>query len=208
MITLPFIILPFPLVVLAVALQATGILFAPFAALVCARLAKKGNLSVRRYALYGAIHSVLLFLPWLYLVRKMQGKPMIADTIKTWIKVVFIIWLGILVCLGAFLVTPLEEGWPPWRSEFDHEPAEWVMWWTLLVAELLGIPFFAASGYVLKHRLSPKIKQLLQRNTHLSQFVNYAPFVGLSAHALSLLVLIGYVYATTGLRILAPGSVN
>ena len=47
----------------------------PFAALICARIAQRRGLNVKRPAVHGAIYSALLFLPWRHLTRQMRGEP-------------------------------------------------------------------------------------------------------------------------------------
>lgn len=51
------------------------IAWAPFAALICARIARRQGLSAKRPAIHAAIYSVLLFLPWRHLIRQMRGEP-------------------------------------------------------------------------------------------------------------------------------------
>ena len=199
MLTLPLIILPLPLLMVGATLQIGGLLFSPFAAFYCAWLAKKRKLNIRRYALAGAVHSILVFLPWLYLIRKMQGKPMTAETVRTGFNVVFITWFGILISLGAFLVTPLEGGWPPWRSDFIPAPGAWVVWWTMLVIELISVPCFVVSIQALKRRQAAR-EQTQPNDTqhaHVSVLVYLAPFAGLAIHILAVSALAGYVFVTT-----------
>ena len=69
---------------LAVAFLAFSVTFAittlcvawsPFAALICARIARRRGLSAKRLAVHGAIYSALLFFPWRHLTRQMRGEP-------------------------------------------------------------------------------------------------------------------------------------
>ena len=41
----------------------------PFAALICARIARRRCLNINRPAVHGALYSALLFLPWRHLTR-------------------------------------------------------------------------------------------------------------------------------------------
>ena len=59
------------------------IAWAPFAALICARIARRKGLNPNRYAIHGAIYSALLFLPWRHLTRQMRGEPINRANIKS-----------------------------------------------------------------------------------------------------------------------------
>ena len=51
------------------------IAWTPFAALICARIARRRCLNTNRPALHGAIYAALLFFPWRHLTRQMRGDP-------------------------------------------------------------------------------------------------------------------------------------
>lgn len=51
------------------------IAWSPFAALICARIARQRELNIKRPALHGAIYSIVLFIPWRHLTRQMRGDP-------------------------------------------------------------------------------------------------------------------------------------
>ena len=51
-----------------------GLVWAPIGATICALAARKVGLPARRYAVAGAIYSVLLFLPWMYLLLRVLGR--------------------------------------------------------------------------------------------------------------------------------------
>ena len=59
------------------------IAWAPFAALICARIARRKGLNPNRYAIHGAIYSALLFLPWRHLTRQMRGEPITRANINS-----------------------------------------------------------------------------------------------------------------------------
>ena len=132
MFTAPLIFIPLPLMYLGAALQLGGLIFAPLAALSCAWVARKEDLNPWQYALAGAVYSSLVFFPWLYLIRKMQDKPLTKDTISWGIHVAYVIWVGFLISQSALLITHLEGGWPPYRSGFTPQAFEWTIWWGLL----------------------------------------------------------------------------
>ncbi len=52
-----------------------GIVWAPFAALISALIARSRGLNAGRYALAGAIHSAAFLLPWIRLVLRMYSIP-------------------------------------------------------------------------------------------------------------------------------------
>ena len=58
------------IVVLAVLV---GLVWAPFGALICRRIARSRGFNPRRYAIAGAVYPVLFFVPWVYLVMRMRG---------------------------------------------------------------------------------------------------------------------------------------
>ena len=52
-----------------------GVAWAPFGALICAAVAWRRGLDIRRYAAAGAARSAMLILPWLYLLARMSRLP-------------------------------------------------------------------------------------------------------------------------------------
>ena len=54
-------------------LAAIGLLWAPFASLICLSAARARGLNDSTYAIAGATHSILLMLPWIYLILRMNG---------------------------------------------------------------------------------------------------------------------------------------
>lgn len=59
---------------LAIVLAIIGVVWSPFAAFWCARVARGKGLSARSYAVRGGVYSALFFLPWVYLTLRMAGK--------------------------------------------------------------------------------------------------------------------------------------
>ena len=57
-----------------------GLPWTPFAAWICARSARKKGLDVRRHAVAGAMCSALMFLPWVYLILRMNCRN-VPDTL-------------------------------------------------------------------------------------------------------------------------------
>ena len=63
-------------------IAALCVVFAPFAAIQCALIARSRGLNAKRYAVHGAIYFVLLFLPWQHLTRQMRGEPIRRENIR------------------------------------------------------------------------------------------------------------------------------
>ena len=69
-----------------------GLPWAPFAAWICARSARKKGLDVRRHAVAGAACSALLFLPWVYLILRMNGGKVPDALVRLFYIGVFASW--------------------------------------------------------------------------------------------------------------------
>ncbi len=99
----------FPIVIAWPSL-AVGLLWAPFAALICARMAKSRGLDKRRYATVGAIYSILFFWPWAYLVARMRDKNVPSYFVKgTYIILYCVVWplATLSAILPALMASPL-----------------------------------------------------------------------------------------------------
>ena len=81
-------------------LQILGLPWAPFAAWICARSARKKGLDVRRHAIAGALYSALLFWPWVYFILRMNGKTVPAALVRLFYISVYASWM-----LGAVFWT-------------------------------------------------------------------------------------------------------
>ena len=81
------------------------IAWSPFAALICARIARRNGLSARRYAMYGAMYSALLFLPWRHLTRQMRGEPVFINSIRGAYRIVYALAALLLACHIYFAIT-------------------------------------------------------------------------------------------------------
>ena len=102
----------FPFVVAGLGLG-LGLLWAPFGALICARMARSRGLNRRRYAAAGAVYSVLFFWPWVYLVARMANRAVPAYLVRgAYATVYFLIWplAALSLCfpaMGASVLRPL-----------------------------------------------------------------------------------------------------
>ncbi len=98
------------------ALAAIGPIWMPFASLICARSARKKGLSVWRYALAGALYSLLLFWPWVYLLARMNDKRVPRFFIGLFYFFVHAAWLlggSLYLLIGTFTAHP--------GSAYDYE---------------------------------------------------------------------------------------
>ena len=101
----------FPLALLT--LPALGLLWAPFAALFCSRVARARGLETRRYALAGAIYSILFFWPWIYLILRMYNKHIPGCVIR----IVYILTYGVMWPISTLSLLILAIWYPqPFRS--------------------------------------------------------------------------------------------
>ena len=84
---------PFFVLVIFYMLAAIGLLWSPVAAYTCARVARSKGVDARRYAIAGAIYSILLFLPWIYLWSKLRNKPLRGITVAIGYVLLYALWL-------------------------------------------------------------------------------------------------------------------
>ena len=76
------------------ALAVLGLLWAPFAALICILVARFRKLGGESYGAVGAKHSMLLVLPWVYLlVRMLFGKSLPVFVVVPVYGLVYSVWL-------------------------------------------------------------------------------------------------------------------
>lgn len=69
-----------------------GVLFAPFAALICYVRARSMGLSPGHYTRTGALYSSLLFLPWIYLIVRMHNKTIPSILIGIGYFILYAVW--------------------------------------------------------------------------------------------------------------------
>ena len=102
---------------LPVLLQFLGLPWAPFAAWICGRSARKKGLDVRRHALAGALYSALLFWPWVYFILRMNGRNAHSALVRLFYISVFGLWMvgGVIMTLflAVVLTTEIELNYAP-----------------------------------------------------------------------------------------------
>ncbi len=81
------------------------VLWAPFASWICANSARKNDLDVRRYAVAGGVYSILLALPWVYLLTRMSGDRPSRLLVKWAYVLLYAAWLWLSIMGGMTYVT-------------------------------------------------------------------------------------------------------
>ena len=81
------------------------IAWTPFAALICARIARRKGLSATRLAVHAAIYSALLFLPWRHLIRQMRGASITRASVNGAYTFVYVYAALVLASHIAFIFT-------------------------------------------------------------------------------------------------------
>lgn len=114
--------------------------WAPFAALICAIISKRNGLSVWRFSLAGAILSVFLLLPWLYLILRMSGKQVPRFIYVLSYSAVYCIWwmssIAPLCFFSFFELSDSESSEFAFRSMFITG----LLTWTVSLLNLISMP--------------------------------------------------------------------
>ena len=84
---------PFFSLVIVVLAVLFGLVWAPFGALICRRIARSRGFDPRRYTIAGAVYPVLFFLPWVYLVRRMRGRSVSVVVVRNIYILLYGAWL-------------------------------------------------------------------------------------------------------------------
>ena len=121
----------------------------PFAALICARIARRRELSIKRPAAHGATYAALLFFPWQHLTRQMRGEPITRANIKDAHRVAYVIAGIVLASHFIFILTELLS---PWSLSLED-------WLEFTTAALIGALAFAA-GLISLSRANKRLNQL------------------------------------------------
>ena len=135
---------------LTVALQALGLPWAPFAAWLCGRSARKKGLDVRRHAVAGALYSALMFCPWIYFILRMNGGNVPTILVRLFYISVFTAWM-----LGSIFWTFLAAIiFHPGTASLYEFSNPWVVFsytmYTLVLAKLVA--WFVSLRALLKRR--------------------------------------------------------
>lgn len=79
------------------------IAWVPYASSTCAGIARRRGLDANRYGRIGFIYSVLLFVPWLHLKRRMQDMPFSFGTNSFDYTFLYLLWLGVIAANAIIL---------------------------------------------------------------------------------------------------------
>ena len=93
------------------AIATIGPIWMPFASAISARSARNKGLSAWRYALAGALYSLLLFWPWVYLLARMNDKRVPRFLIGLFYFFIYVAWLlggALWLLIGAVSAHPGE----------------------------------------------------------------------------------------------------
>ena len=93
-------------------LMVIGLLWTPFAALICLAIARARRLEGEGYGKAGALYSLLFLLPWVWLALRMMGVPVPAAVARAGYAVMYGLWLcaaAALLIAGAFLTMGFGE---------------------------------------------------------------------------------------------------
>ena len=116
------------------------IAWAPFAALICARIARRRELSIKRPAIHAAIYSVLLFLPWRHLIRQMRGEPITRANINS---AYFFAYLLAALALASHIAFVFTYPYPSYSLNIFAEIADFIVTTTIgalaFIAGLLSL---------------------------------------------------------------------
>ncbi len=82
-----------------------GVLWSPFAAFICNRIAKRRGLDADAFTGAGCGYSILFFLPWVYLVGRMNGGHFSRGAIVLVYVIVFALWFGLAVGYVSYWLT-------------------------------------------------------------------------------------------------------
>ena len=93
---------------LPILLTIVGILWSPFAALICRLAARRNGLPAGKYARTGWSYSGWMILPWIYPVAALFGKPPPARIVRIGYKALYSLWafliiLSVIAFIGALL---------------------------------------------------------------------------------------------------------
>ncbi len=84
-----------------------GVLWSPFAAFICNRIAHAKGLNSTAFTGAGAGYSMLFFLPWVYLVARMNGASVSRSAVIFVYVIVFALWFGLVAGYVSFWWTEI-----------------------------------------------------------------------------------------------------
>ena len=86
--------------IILILLLLAGIIWSPFATLICARMARRRALPAAKYALAACSYSAQFLIPWTYLITVLHGNPTGWETSRRDYILIYTLWAG--AALGTF----------------------------------------------------------------------------------------------------------
>ena len=130
------------LILIPIGLLVLGILWSPFAALICNRIAHHRKLT-GEYEGTGAGYSAVFLLPWCYLVLRMLGRRPSESLVRAVYGGLYFWWLALVAGYGTFWYT--EANFFGWRKMeiYGLGQAIWqtIFWFALIAAQLGHLGF-------------------------------------------------------------------
>lgn len=178
--------------------QIACVIWAPFAALMCAIISHRMGLSIWKYALAGAICSVLMLAPWIFLMQRMRNRRISYDEIvnpiyfglfTTWGVLIFGNIVVHITLMGIAKLLPI---WLGGGSSYEGE--ELILYWRLLdvmiVPTVISVPIFIPSLLGFIRRLKDKNAGMIHASADIFLRPAYLlPFAGTSATTASIMWL-------------------
>ena len=160
---LVLVIFQFSILILTTIIAVFGIVWAPFASGICVLIAKRRGLSMPRYAIYGGIHTSLLFFPWLFLIQWMRKGRMNVGSVRIAYVLLFFLWASgplLSFCadmMGFGLVTNIISEISSTRDPFSPNPTLLGEYDILVsvVAVLMCLASFVFSFMFVRQRVFP-----------------------------------------------------
>lgn len=98
-------------------LALVGLLWSPFAAAICGGVAHRKGWEGDKSAADGFLGSIFLFLPWVYMLSRLHGRPMGGGTVIAGYIMLFPLWLFGAIIPGAIMSWTLF-----WGGNADYGP--------------------------------------------------------------------------------------
>lgn len=93
-----------PLTICFAILQVFGVMWMPVSGIICAIIAYRRRLNnIVLYTFVGIFYSMLFFIPWLYLIKRMRGDNFSNITIRSSYQILFATWGGVL-CAYMYII--------------------------------------------------------------------------------------------------------
>ena len=135
------------IILLPILLTIAGILWSPFAALLCGLAARRKGLPAGQYARTGWSYSVQMLLPWIYLAALLSDRPPSAKIVRIGYRALYALWaflitLSVVMFVGALLSRDGVFG--------DADPDTYRTFGMYIPSMLIAIAGFAVNGLLMR----------------------------------------------------------